>query len=163
MSSFDAKNSIVLDRQLEVQKLSIPLVIVGNATAASVSLRDDEPAVLFLASAAVDQITPALSVGETATYSAAAVDATGVFHLLVRIQEPVLKVVRATVVSRTDGTSKPCYLGSATGITTGTGTYSGQDIMLICTATVDFTGANTLDACLEVEYVVDETAKDATA
>lgn len=154
MSSYDAKQPLVLGRQLEVQKLTIPLLIVGNATPADVSLASDEPSVLFLRSAGVDQITAALASGEVATYSVSPVDATGVFNILVKVQEPILKVEKATVINRLDGTLKPCYLGSASGITV-INSLEGTSIMLTCTSGADFATGATLNACLEVQYIVD--------
>lgn len=150
---FSAKDPLVRGRQLKVQRLVIPFAITGNATPASVVLRSDEPAVLFLRSEGVDQITSssgALDSGETATYSTSPVDATGIFNILVKVSEPIEKVCRAAVVSRTTGVAQPCYLGDADGIS-----GNGNKIMLTCDSVVNLSSAN-LDACLEVEYVVAE-------
>lgn len=150
---FQAKDTLVLGRQLKVQKLVIPFAITGNATPASVVLRSDEPGILFLRSEGVDQITSAngaIDSGETATYTVAASDASGIFNLLVKINEQIEKVQQARVVSRTTGVSHPCFLGDADGIS-----GNGNKIMLTCDSTVDLSSAN-LDACLEVEYVVSE-------
>lgn len=150
--AYEAKDSIVNGRQLEVQSLTIPLMVVGNATAASVSLQNDEPGIMFLRSSSVDQITAELNVDETATYTASPADATGVFQVLIKINEPLAKVCSVRLANRSGAAAQAAYLGSATGITTGAG--GGQAIMVLCDSTVDFTGANTLDACLEVQYVV---------
>lgn len=150
--SYEPKEVAVDARQLSVQELQIPLQIVGNATAASVSLRCDEPSFMFLRSSSVDQITPALKVNETATFTTAPNDASGVFQILVTINEPLAKVVSASLVRRTDGVSEPVFLGSSTGITTGTG--GGQSIMLVCDSALNLATAVTLDACLLVSYQV---------
>jgi hypothetical protein len=150
--AYEAKDSAVNGRQLEVQSLVIPLRIVGNATAASVSLQNDEPGFVFLRSSSVDQITAELNVNEVATYSAAPNDAAGVFQVLIKINEPLGKICSARLLNRSAAAAQAAYLGSATGITTGTG--GGQALMVLCDSTVDFTGANTLDACLHVDYVV---------
>lgn len=150
--AYNAKNSLVDGRQLEVQSLCIPLTIVGNSSAVSVSLRNDEPGFVFLRSSSVDQITAALGTDETATYSASPNDSTGVFQVLIKIEEDLVKVCDCRLANRASATAQAAYLGSSTGITTGSG--GGQSIMILCDSTVDFTGANTLDACLEVNYIV---------
>lgn len=152
MPSYYPLDEILQRRNLKVQKLSIPLVVVGNATPASVSLSNDEPARVFLKSAAVDQITAALLTNETATYTTAAADATGIFQVLIRVNEQVAKVVGASCVSRNSAAAQASFLGSATGITTGSA--GGTAIMLVVDSSVDFTGANTLNAMLEVQYIV---------
>lgn len=152
--AYNAKDSLVDGRQLEVQSLCIPLTIVGNATAASVSLRCDEPGFMFLRSSSVDQITAALLPNETATYSASPADASGIFQVLIRINEQLVKVCDARLAQRDGATAQSAYLGSATAITTGTA--GGTAIMILCDSSVDFTGANTLNACLEVNYIVVE-------
>ena len=152
MSSYQSKDEVVQGRQLKVQKVSIPLVVVGNAVAASVSLSNDEPSRLFLASAANNQITAALASNETATYTTAANDANGVFQVLLQCKESVQKVVCAYALNRISGILEPAFLGSATGITTGSG--GGKSIMLVVNSGTDFTGANTLDCALCIEYVI---------
>lgn len=151
---YEAKASNVAARQLKVQRLAIPLTIAGNATPASVVLRNDEPSVLYLQSEGVDQITAALDTNETATYTVAANDANGVFRALVSIQEPIAKVVAAYAIRRDAFEVIPGRLGSASGITTGVD--GGQKIMLAFDSALALNAANTLDACLVVEYVVAE-------
>jgi len=149
--NYNAKDPQVSSRQLKVQKLSIPFLVVGSAGTSTTS--NDEPAVLFIRTQDTDQITTAsgaLASGETATYSVAAADATGIFNILVKTNEAVAKVVSARIASRIDGVSHPVFLGDADGLT------SLGNMMLTCDSTVDFTAANTLDASLEVEYVVAE-------
>lgn len=153
MANYQAKNPQQSDRQLKVQRLSIPFVIVGNATSSSVSVSSDEPSILFIRTQGNDGITPNLEAGETATYTSSPNDGTGVFNMLVRIQESVVKVVSARVADRVRGTSSPAYLGKAAPSLAS----NGSDIMLSCTSDVALnSGSNTLNACLELEYIVSE-------
>lgn len=152
MSSYDPKNELVLNRTLKVQTLQIPFVVVGNATPANVSLSNDEPSVLFLRSAGVDQITVAngaLDSGETATYTTAPSDVNGVLNALVKIGEPVKKVVSAMIINRATGLVEPAFLGSATGITS-----NGNKVMLAIDSATALNAANTLNATLVVSYAV---------
>lgn len=147
------KNELTQQREEKVITLRIPLLITGNATAASVSLLSDEPSFVFMKTDSVDQITAALATSETATFNASTTgDASGKFQCLVAVNESVSKVVGARLTSRTSTTAFTAILGSSTGITTGSG--GGQKIMLACVGTsVDLTGANTINAMLEVSYV----------
>lgn len=149
--SYQSKNSLVRGRQLKVQRLVIPFSVTASATPSAVSLRSDEPSILFLKSEGVDQISAALAVSETATYSVSPNDANGILNLLVKIQseDSCAKVMRANVTDRVNGGSQPCKLGDADGIS------SAGNIMLTMDSSVDFTSTS-LDACLEVEYVVAE-------
>lgn len=154
MPQYAAKDEVIQQRQLKVQTVCIPLAITGNATPASVVPRNDEPARLFLQTEGVNQITAALSTNETATFTTGApTDATGIFRCLVKVYEPLEKVMGARVVNRVNGSFDPCSLGSATGITTGSG--GGKSIMLSVDSAVNLAAAN-LDACLIVDYVVAE-------
>ena len=151
--SFESKVAAVRNRQLSVQELCIPLKVTANATPASVLLRNDEPAVLFLRSQGVDQITVAsgaLESGEVATYAVAANDANGIFNLLVKVGEPIGSICSAEIIGRVTGVQQPCFLGSTSGVTS-----VGDKIMLTCDSTVDLSTTD-LDACLVVRYVVDE-------
>lgn len=154
MPQYPSKDEVIQYRQLKVQSVSIPLSIVGNATPASVVPRNDEPSRLFLQTAGVDQITGALASGETATYTTAAADATGVFRALLKVGENVEKVVSMRAFNRVSGAHEPAFLGSASGITTGSG--GGKSIMIVIDSGTALNAANTLDACLHVEYVVAE-------
>lgn len=156
MPQYSAKDEVIQSRQLKVQRVAIPLSIVGNATAASVVPRNDEPARLFLQTAGVDQITGALDTNETATYTTAANDANGVFRALLKVKEPVKKVCAAYCINRVSGVLEPAFLGSASGISTGTA--GGKSIMLAVDSATALNAANTLDACLVVEYEIDEQA-----
>ena len=152
--SYPSKDEVVQSRKLKVQRVSIPFTIVGNATAANVVPLNDEPARLFFQTGGVNQITGALLTNETATYTTAANDANGVFRGLLRVNENVEKVVSLQCFNRLTGVLEPAFLGSATGITTGSA--GGKAIMLAVDSATDFTGANTLNACLVVEYVINE-------
>lgn len=153
--SFNPTNELVFNRNLKVVRLSIPFVITHNATAASVILQNDEAGFVFLKSAGVDQITPALQSGEVATYTTSPVDATGTFNILVRINEYINKVCDAEIVDRVNGGTLACALGSATGVTVLNGGI-GQAIMLTGKTSVNFTTTD-LNGCLNVEYITQET------
>ena len=150
---FQAKDPLVRDRQLKAQKLVIPFKITSNATPASVVLRSDEPGILFLRSEGVDQITSsagAIDSGETASYTVSPSDASGIFNLLVKVSEPISKVLQAKVRVRTTGSDQPCFLGDADGIS-----GNGNKIMLTCDSSINLSTTD-LDGCLEVDYVVAE-------
>lgn len=149
--SYDAKNELVRARQLKVQKLSLPFRIVGNATPASVAITKDDPSLLFVKTQGVDQITAALDTADGSPSLTAANDANGIFNLMVKVGESLGKIVKAQVTSRTDGVSHPCFIDDTDGISA-----AGDKILLTCDSTVALNAANTLDACLEVQYVVSE-------
>ena len=71
MSTYQAKDSTTQGVQLKVQELHLPFTIVGSATAASVSIVVADPAVLFLNTEGVNQITAALAAADTAPDPAA--------------------------------------------------------------------------------------------
>lgn len=151
---YQAKDELVRGRQLKVQKLVIPFLITANATPASVVVRNDEPAVLFIRSEGVDQITSsagALASGETATYSVAAHDANGILNFYIKLgsDEDCLKVMYAVVIDRVNGTVQPAKLGDADGIS------SVGNIMITSDTTVNLATTD-LNGCLIVEYVVAE-------
>lgn len=152
--SYQAKDSLVLARQLKVQKLSIPFFITTNATPASKVLSVDEPALLFLAVEGIDQITPALDTGDTAPTLATATDTTGIFSVMVKINEVLSKVVSAKITRRNGQEVISLTLPSAptTGIIAGT---NQNKIVLNADSAVNF-ATTSYDACLEVEYVVAE-------
>lgn len=154
-TSYYAKNPLQMGVQLRNQELVLPFVITHNATPASVVISQDDPSILFLATQGVDQITPALNSGETAPTYASPTDATGIFNILVRISEPLVKVVCATVTSRLTGEVVACTLPSApsNGITAGSG--GGQDIALNCDSAGNFSTTD-YNAVLRVVYQVQE-------
>jgi len=154
MIGYMPQDEKVARRALKVQSLSIPIKIVGNATAASVVPSNDEPAFCFIKTEGVDQITGALLTNETATYSVAAADATGNFSVLIRVKENVAKNLGAEMV-QTDGLNAQfAQLGSASGITTGTA--GGQALMYCCKTSVALNASNTFNGLLTVYYAVSE-------
>jgi len=153
--AYDAKNAPQSGRQLEVQRLVIPVLLTGAASPASVSLMCDEPEFVFFRSSSVDQITAQLDTNETATYSASPSDGSGVVQCLIRISEPLAKICKVSLVNRKGvNTNIYAYLGSDTGITTGTD--GGQQIMAILNvANALNSGSSVNDCCLEVNYIVE--------
>lgn len=153
MSSYYPKDSIVGDRQLEVQRLSIPFSVTASATPSAVVLTSDEPAILFLRSQGVDQITVAsgaLDSGETATYSVAPNDANGIMNLLVKVNgEVVQKITSMSIAERSTGQAEVCKLGSASGLS------SEGKIMLTLDSAVNHS-TTSADYSLEVAYIVQE-------
>lgn len=149
--AYNAKDEKVLNRQLKVQRLVIPFTIVGHATASAVSISRDEPALLFVKTEGVDQITAALASGDGTPSFTAANDANGIFNLMVKIGESVEKVCSARVVGRTSAKDFICTLADTDGITA-----VGDKIVLDCDGDVALNASNTLNACLVVEYIVAE-------
>ena len=155
--SYDAKQSLVSDRQLKVQRLVVPFQVVGSATAADVALSNDEPSLVFLQSEGVDQITAALATDETATFTdATPTDSSGQLNVLIRIGEEVEKVCGAEILNLdadafTAVSGMAANLGSSTGITTGDA--GGKSIMLSLD-TGDSHATGTHKRCLVVEYIV---------
>lgn len=149
MPNYAAKDELVQGRQLKVQRLVIPFSIVGNATASLVSISRDEPALLFIKTEGVDEIT---AVADGTPSFTAANDANGIFNILVKISESVAKVMHAKVCLR-DTVNKiyGCSLANTTGLTA-----AGDKIVLNCDGDVALNAGNTLNAVLEVEYVVAE-------
>lgn len=149
--SFQPKSSQVAQRALKVQTLTIPLTISANATPASKIVSNDEPAVLFINAQGVTQITAAkgaLDSGEaTPSFTLALADATGDLNMLVRINEPVSKIMSAQVLSRSTGATYTAYPNSTPL------SANGDKLLLNCHSNVDLT-ATALDACLIVRYVV---------
>lgn len=151
--SFQAKESLVLGRQLKVQRLVIPFVITGHATAASKAIVTDEPSILFIATEGLSHITVAkgaIDSGETVpTFDLTADDSDGKINLLVKVGEAISKVVQAQVINRVDGTLEPAYVDA-----TAT-SENGDKIRINCDSDVDLSAGN-MDACLIVEYIVSE-------
>ncbi len=150
--SYVPQDSLVQLRNLKVERLVIPFSIVGSATSTSVVATSDEPGFVFFATQGVDGITAALSTSETATYTTSPDDGTGVFNVLIKLGESVGKLCSARFSLRDSLTAQAVKLGSATGITTGTG--GGKSLMLTCDTTVDLHASNTILGVLEVDYAV---------
>ena len=123
--------------------------MTANATPASVTTSNDEPSICFIQTEGVNNITAALASGETATYSSSPNDANGILNIFIRTNEQVGKICQAGFVSRTTGVSQPCFLGSATGLS------SAGNIMLTIDSSVNYATTN-VDGCVEVEYTVQE-------
>lgn len=154
-ASFQAKQSNVLNRQLEVQRLVIPFTVTSNATPASKVITNDEPSVLFMNFEGITGISiaaGALVTGEVAPSLASATDSTGVFNVCVLINEPLVKVMHMEIVSRTiaSGIVKPAAI-----LAFSTGTNGGMSVFANVTSGVNFSSTS-LDACLVVEYVTAE-------
>jgi len=157
--AYESKDSQVRSRQLKVQKVSIPFQIVGSATPAAKVLTSDEPSLLFLAVEGIDNITVAsgaLNSDDTVPTLASAADATGIFSVLVRIQEQVEKVVSAKVSCLSSADLVTCTLPSApaSGIVAG---GALDKIVLNVDSGLALT-SGTRQLCLELEYVVAEDA-----
>lgn len=151
--SFQAKDSVCLGRQLKVQKVSIPFVVVANATPASKTASSDEPSMVFLRLEGVDQITEAtgaLASGETMPSGLVTLaDSSGSFVALCKINEALAKVVSVKVVGRTGtaGLLKSCECLGFTSV--------GQSVVANVRTGISL-ATTTLDAVLEIEYVVAE-------
>lgn len=151
--SYNAQNEIVLGKQLKVQELALNFSIVGNATPASKVVSVDDPALLFLNVQGISGITVASGAVDSSeelsaiTFSTAT-DSSGVFNILVRIDEPVLKVCAAYIVQRNGANVTSATLTSApsNSITSG-----GNKFVFNATAPAAFT-SGTYDACLVVKY-----------
>lgn len=149
MSTFYSKNSTVQDRQLKVQRLCIPFTVTASATSANVVLTSDETSIMFMQTTGNDQITAQDSAAEAA-YAGTLSDSSGNFRILLVLGEKALKICRAVITSRTDGTAKACYPdtgGSPAGVA------ASGNVMLYAPTGVNFT-TTSLDACLVVEYQV---------
>lgn len=148
--SFIAKKSPVLEQQLKVQSVAIPVSITGNATPASVVAKSDADALVFIKTEGTNRITAAagaLDSGETAPSFVAAVDATGKFAVLVKVGEQIEKAISCLLVRRDGHAVENCKIA---GISS-----AGDKIGLDCDTAVDLSAAN-LDASLELKYVVKE-------
>lgn len=149
MPMYDAKQSQVRERQLKIQELRIPFSIASGAASST----NDEPAVLFVKTASVNQIsssTGALDSGETAPTFVAQDNANGLFSVLVKVGEPIKKVAYAMIVRRSAHGLDTCKLANTTGVS-----ENGDKIVLDCDTGVDLSAA-ALDACLLVGYEVQE-------
>ena len=146
MPNYYAKNELVQGAQLKAQELCLRLAITGNATPASVAISVDDPAILFLKTQGVDRITAALDAGDGSPTFVAQNDANGLFSAMIKVGEPVGKVLCALLVRRTAYGLDTCKLADTDGITA-----VGDKIVLDCDTGVDLSAAN-LDACLIVKY-----------
>ena len=149
--SYQAKNEGPLDVQLKVQELCLPFSITASATPAAVVVAQDDPAVLFIKTEGVDRITSAagaLDSGEAVPTYVSQNDANGLFSVLVKVGEPIGKVVGAYIVRRTAHGLDTCKLANTTGISA-----NGDKIALDCDSGVNLT-TTSLDAVLVLKYRV---------
>ena len=154
MSSYQAKNEKTLARQLKVEELAIPLFVTANAVPANKTQASDEPALLFINTQGISGITLANGAVDSAAELAAitfasATDTTGIYNLLLRVGEQVVKVVSAQVVRRDGNEVISCTFptGALNGISS-----AGDKIVLNCDSAVDLSATN-YDASLLVRYV----------
>jgi hypothetical protein len=160
MSTYQAKDNIVLGQQLSVQRLVLHFTITGGSgTPSAVSIVNPQPYLVGFKTAGVNQTTAMLNPGETApTWTT--VDASGEFGALVVINENLVEVYDAQLIDRLS--NSVCYANvTATpvgGITTSTATPStgGQKIALQLKSPLDLTSSATGDYALIVEYSVQE-------
>ena len=150
MPNFYAKNELVQERQLKVQELALRLAITGNATPASVVVAVDDPSILFLRTEGVNKITAALDAADGTPSIVSPVDANGLFAAMIKVGEPIKKVLSAQLIRRTAHGVDTIKLADTDGITA-----AGDKIILDCDTGVDLSAAN-LDACLIVKYEVQE-------
>lgn len=166
MPSYQAKTPQVSERQLRVQRLSIPFKIVGNATSTSAVLSNDEPSVLFLKTQGVDQVTPAVDSSDTVpTFADPAADGAGVINMLVKIEETLSKVVSAVVIDRQTGNLYRCFVGDSSGVIGQSGTgitqtivnpQNSKSIYLTCVSAINLLTPSTIDCDLMVEYTTNQ-------
>lgn len=147
MPNYYSKDELVQGRQLKVQRLVIPFVITHNATASAVVISRDEPALLFLKTEGVDEIT---AVADGSPSFASPSDSAGTFNILVKLNEVAAKVMHAEVIGRDAALVKNCTLANTSGLTA-----AGDKIVLNCTTAVN-SSTTDLNACLCVEYVIAE-------
>jgi hypothetical protein len=156
MPNYQAKDSQVLNRQLEVQELNIPFYITHNATPASVLVTCDEPSLLFINTQGVTQITVANGAYDTSAEAAGVtfatpVDSSGLFNMLVRINEDTaVKLLTMNVSSRNNQGAGAGYLPSAP--TNGITSVGNKFVFNVQCASADFATTD-YDGCLTIRYV----------
>ena len=153
MAGFQAKDSLTLGRQLKVITLAIPFQVVGSATAASVSVTSDEPGLLFVNTSSTTQIsaaTGALDAGEATPTFQTLSDSAGNAAALVKVNEPVTKVVGAYTVTRSGATPvmTACPIANTTGLSA-----NGNKICLNLNTTTAYNTTVTLNQTLYVSYI----------
>lgn len=159
--SYSPKRSDVERVSLKAQRLVLPFQIVGNATPANKTSNIDDPSVLFLQmeGSGQDNITSAagaLDSGETVpTFTTSPSDANGQFNCLVKVQEAISKVLRASCYRRSTVLADAdevfiVALGDADGVTA-----NGDKIILTIDGDAALT-SGTHNLCLELEYIVSE-------
>ena len=114
--AYQPKNELVASKALRVQELCLPFSIAGSATSANVVVTVDDPALLFIRTQGTDRITVAsggLDSADTAPTYTSPNDANGQFAILVRINEPVSKVISAELIRLDSQEVISCTLPSA--------------------------------------------------
>jgi len=156
---YQAKDELVLSRQLKVQELAIPLSSLANVVPTSKVVRSGIPSLLFTNFEGVSGLTVASGAFDTvaeaaAVTLAAANDITGVFSLLLRINEPIQEIVTAEIhrSGANEIISATYPTGAANGIT-----LLGNKMIFNFDSTVNFATTN-YNAVLVVRYIVDESA-----
>ncbi len=153
--SFLPKDSAVQQQAMQVCSLALPLAITASATSANVVVTVDNPSLLFVKTEGTNRITLAAGAVDSqaeldAITFASASDSAGTSNLLVRINQSVAKVVKATLYSRTSASViKNATLVSApsSGITS-----VGDKVALNVTSGVNLTTTN-FDGCLVLDYI----------
>jgi len=155
MSSYYGKQELVMGSQLKVQSLSLHFFIDGDAVAANVKHRPDEPAVLFLKTEGVDDVTSstgALDSGEASPTFTAPSNAMGKFGCLIKVGEKIKRVVSAMAVRQDSPEVVSCTLANSTGLSA-----NGDKIVLNVDSAADL-AAGDYRGAIEIHYVVDEQA-----
>lgn len=157
MPSYYPKDDQVERRSLLVQRLVIPLFIGHNATPASKSIVSDEPSLLFYNTEGNGNCTVAAgaydsSAEQSGITFASASDATGVFSILLRSNEPnaLIKVMAVKCVRR-DGSELICGT-PPTGSSPQFLTSVGNKIVANFDSAVNLATTDG-DYCIEVEYI----------
>lgn len=155
--SFTPKNELTAQAALAVQTLVLPFTITGSATPASVVFKADQPAMLFAKTEGVDQCTVAagaLDAADTVPTFLTASDAGGDFGIVVRIGEPLKKVISCQVVcssAENAGANAIYPTAPTTGIVAG---GSLDKIALSVKNAPAFSTAVTVTGCVIVTYTV---------
>src|ERR1019366_381596 len=151
---FQPKDAAVYARQLKVQRLVIPFTVTHHATPGSKSFTVDDPSSVFFnfeGLTGLSTSTGAIETNEVLPVLATATDSsTGIFNVLVRINEPIEKVCAIYLIGR--GATSLHVSGTPLAFTTGS-TNSGQSIVGNFTSNINLSSAD-MNASLVIEYIV---------
>lgn len=152
--SYPSKHELVEGRQLKTRRLVIPVLITGNATAASKSITYDEPALMFLKTEGLDHITLARGAVDSASELSAITfvspdDSDGKFSILVRCGEQVDKVCSVKLCKRNGA---ELVVGTAPTGATAFISSGGDKVVANFDTATDMSAGN-LDCSIEIEYV----------
>lgn len=129
-------------------------VAASSYTPATVEIStDDQEQILFIKTQFVDQITDALSSGEELPVYDTQSDADGQFSVLIKIGEPLEKIMAAYIVRRSAGNSGPEVKALSLANTNGISEF-GDKIALNVDSGENL-AAYSLDAALKVFYIVE--------